>query len=104
MTEVIHRVTHLDFDEELEDEEREEEVQLETGFANVVVVDNLPIVPKEKFGKLFDVTQKIFKQFGPIVDDGLYLPLDENEMTKGYVPYSFSIVVRLNDHTFAFLF
>jgi hypothetical protein len=50
------------------DEEDEEEAELrqETGFGNVIVVDNLPVVPAEKFEKLNNVVMKIFSQIGEI--------------------------------------
>lgn len=68
-----------------DDEEEEEEVlETDTGFGNVIVVDNLPIVAIEKFDKLEGVIRKIFGQIGVICEDGLWMPKDENGKTKGY--------------------
>ncbi|MCI81368.1 eukaryotic translation initiation factor 3 subunit B-like, partial [Trifolium medium] len=49
---------------------------LDTGFGNIIVVDNLPVVPKEKFEKLEGVVRKIYGQLGVIKDDGLWMPVD----------------------------
>jgi hypothetical protein len=48
----------------------------DTGFGNIIVVDNLPVVPKEKFEKLEGVVRKIYGQIGVIKDDGLWMPVD----------------------------
>ena len=39
---------------------------MDTGFANVVFVHNLPVVPPEKFEKLVNVVRKIYSQIGVI--------------------------------------
>ena len=39
-----------------------------TGFANVIFVANLPVVPAEKFEKLVNVVRKIYSQIGVIPD------------------------------------
>jgi hypothetical protein len=49
-----------------DDEDDEEPLRQETGFGNVIVVDNLPVVPGEKFDKLNNVVTKIFSQIGEI--------------------------------------
>ncbi|GBG62798.1 hypothetical protein CBR_g32387 [Chara braunii] len=69
-----------------EDEEEElEEIQTETGFGSVIVVDNLPVVPPEKREKLEGVVRKIFGQIGGIRENGLYMPTDpETGKTKGF--------------------
>uniref|UniRef100_A0A0D6QWQ8 Eukaryotic translation initiation factor 3 subunit B n=1 Tax=Araucaria cunninghamii TaxID=56994 RepID=A0A0D6QWQ8_ARACU len=75
-----------DFGIKSDDEEEEEEsLEFETGFGNVIVVDNLPVVPPEKFEKLEGVVRKIFGQIGTIRDRGLWMPVDsETQKTKGY--------------------
>ncbi|CAI5518545.1 unnamed protein product [Closterium sp. Naga37s-1] len=75
-----------DFDIKSEDEEEElEVVESETGFGNVIVVDNLPVVPPEKFEKLQTVAKKIFGQIGLIREGGLWMPVNkETQKTNGY--------------------
>lgn len=49
------------------------------------MVDNLPVVPREKFEKLEGVIRKIYSQIGVIKDDGFWMPLDaETQKTLGY--------------------
>jgi translation initiation factor 3 subunit B len=82
-----------------DDEEEEEEVlETDTGFGNVIVVDNLPIVAIEKFDKLEGVIRKIFGQIGVICEDGLWMPKDENGKTKGYafIEYNTPQVMKHN--------
>ena len=84
MAEVIrHRVSHYE-DEDIEDLLEEPEAHLDTSFANVLVVDNLPVVDEAKYGKLSNVINKIFSNFGDLVQDGLYMPFDDSKMTQGY--------------------
>ena len=54
----------------------EETLEFDLGFGNIVVVDNLPQVPKEKFEKLETVIRKIYGQIGLIKEDGLWMPAD----------------------------
>lgn len=62
-----------------------EVVEQETGFGNIIVIDNLPVVAPEKFEKLQTVVKKIFGQIGDIREGGLYMPLDsETQKTKGF--------------------
>jgi translation initiation factor 3 subunit B len=56
----------------------------DTGFGNIIVVDNLPVVPKEKFEKLEGVVRKICGQIGVIKDDGLWMPVDSAGKSLGY--------------------
>ncbi|KAM7476202.1 hypothetical protein LguiB_023445 [Lonicera macranthoides] len=75
-------------DEDLKEEER---LEFESGHGNIIVVDNLPVVPKEKFDKLETVVRKIYSQIGKITDDGLWMPVDpDTQKTLGYcfVEYS----------------
>lgn len=67
------------------DEEQEEDVQTESGFGNVLVVDNLPAVGPEKYEKLTAILTKIFSGSGRIREGGLFHPQDEgSKMSKGY--------------------
>ncbi|PRW39159.1 Eukaryotic translation initiation factor 3 subunit B [Chlorella sorokiniana] len=64
---------------------QEEEVNAESGFGNVLVVDNLPQVPAEKYEKLTAILTKILSGSGRIREGGLFHPVDEaTKMSKGY--------------------
>lgn len=64
---------------------QEEDVQAESGFGNVLVVDNLPKVPQEKYEKLTAILTKIFAGPGRIREGGLFHPQDDaTKMSKGY--------------------
>ncbi|GFY90394.1 eukaryotic translation initiation factor 3B-2 [Actinidia rufa] len=67
-----------DFGIKSDDEDMNEEYPLEfdMGFGNIIVVDNLPVVPKEKFEKLEGVVRKIYGQIGVIKEDGFWMPVD----------------------------
>lgn len=68
-----------------EDVYRDDGFEFDSGFGNIIVVDNLPVVPREKFEKLEGVIRKIYSQIGVIKDDGFWMPLDpENQKTLGY--------------------
>jgi hypothetical protein len=87
MSEVIrHRISHhYDEEEDIEDLLEEPEAHLDTSFANVLVVDNLPVVDESKYAKLANVINRIFTNFGDLAEDGLYMPCDDSKMTQGYV-------------------
>ncbi|KAM3311366.1 hypothetical protein ACQJBY_031812 [Aegilops geniculata] len=77
-----------DFDILSDDEDllqNEDIPELEMGFANIIVVDNLPVVPPEKYEKLENVLRKIYGQLGVIKEGGLWMPTDpETKKTQGY--------------------
>ena len=61
---------------------QEENLEFESRFGNIIVVDNLLVVPREKFEKLEGVVRKIYSQIGVIKEDGLWMPVDpETEKT-----------------------
>jgi len=63
----------------------EAEVQMEVGYPNCIVVDNIPVIGQEKFAKLETVIFKIFSNIGPIRDNKICVPVDpETQMTKGF--------------------
>ncbi|KAH1099269.1 hypothetical protein J1N35_016190 [Gossypium stocksii] len=63
----------------------DDQLEFDSGFGNVIVVDNLPVVPREKFEKLEGVIRKIYSQIGVIKEDGLWMPVDpETKKTLGY--------------------
>lgn len=60
-------------------------MEFDSGFGNIIVVDNLPVVPREKFEKLEGVIRKIYSQISVIKDDGFWMPVDpETKKTLGY--------------------
>ncbi|KAL5559619.1 hypothetical protein UlMin_035830 [Ulmus minor] len=64
---------------------QDDSAEYDTGFGNIIVVDNLPVVPPEKFEKLEGVIRKIFSQIGVIKEDGFWMPVDqETKKTLGY--------------------
>ncbi|KAM0950058.1 putative transcription factor WD40-like family [Dioscorea sansibarensis] len=77
-----------DFGIKSDDEEdlyQEDGFEMEAGYGNVIVVDNLPVVPPEKFEKLENVIRKIYSQIGVIRDGGLWMPVNpESQKTLGY--------------------
>jgi len=71
-----------------EDDQIEPELTMEIGFAKIIVVDNIPVVPPEKYEKLRNVLTKIFGTIGTIRE--LYMPLDDHNVTKGYAFVEFT--------------
>ena len=76
-----------------DDEDMNEEYPLEfdMGFGNIIVVDNLPVVPKEKFEKLEGVVRKIYGQIGVIKEDGFWMPVDpatEKTLGQCFIEYN----------------
>jgi len=70
---------------------QEEETDFESGFGSVIVVDNLPVVPEEKYEKLVSVLKKIYGQIGHVRDGGVYMPKDpKTNMSKGFAFVEFS--------------
>ncbi|CAG9463948.1 unnamed protein product [Pedinophyceae sp. YPF-701] len=57
---------------------------MDTGFGNVLVVDNIPVVNEEKSGKLKAVLTKIFSAAGKLLENGLVMPMGANGMSHGY--------------------
>lgn len=74
-----------------EDVIESENLELDSGFENVIVVDNLPVVGSDKFDKLEGVIRKIFGQIGVIKEKGLWMPMNpETQKTHGYCFIEFS--------------
>jgi translation initiation factor 3 subunit B len=76
------------------------------GFANTIVVDNLPAVPPEKFDKLEGVIRNIFSRAGTIKEGGFWMPVNaDTNMTYGYcfIEYNTTQVVRYCQSYFVFL-
>ncbi|KAF3792626.1 hypothetical protein EJ110_NYTH11177 [Nymphaea thermarum] len=74
-----------------EDVIESENLDFDSGFENVIVVDNLPVVGLDKFEKLEGVIRKIFGQIGTIKERGLWMPLNQDtQKTQGYCFIEFS--------------
>ncbi|KAL8259794.1 hypothetical protein R6Q59_027747 [Mikania micrantha] len=56
----------------------EDSLEFDDGFGNIIVVDNLPIMTKEKFEKLKGVVQQINSQIEVIKHNGLYMFVEED--------------------------
>ncbi|KDD76724.1 eukaryotic translation initiation factor eIF2A [Helicosporidium sp. ATCC 50920] len=69
-----------------EDEaEEEQEIQSESGFGNVILIDGLPQAGADKYGKLTAILQKIAGGVGPVREGGVTHPVDSaNGQSKGY--------------------
>eukprot|EP00287_Rhodomonas_sp_CCMP768_P016914 CAMPEP_0202816822 /NCGR_PEP_ID=MMETSP1389-20130828/7203_1 /ASSEMBLY_ACC=CAM_ASM_000865 /TAXON_ID=302021 /ORGANISM="Rhodomonas sp., Strain CCMP768" /LENGTH=668 /DNA_ID=CAMNT_0049488933 /DNA_START=11 /DNA_END=2017 /DNA_ORIENTATION=- len=82
-----------DADEDEDDVPFQKELNL--SMDNVIVVDNLPVVPPEKVEKLVSVLVKLYSRMGKIVgeNEGLYMPMDPatNE-SKGFAFVEFEEV------------
>ncbi|KAF8067212.1 R1 [Scenedesmus sp. PABB004] len=65
-------------------EDDEEELETETGFGSVIVVDCLPVVPEDKYEKLTNVLRKIYSQIGNVREGGIFMPKDGKGMSKGF--------------------
>ena len=87
---------HSRFSGECSDDDRdggtfeEEEPVMDTSMRQVIIVDGLPIVPKEKYEKLTNVIRKFFTQVGTIVENGLEMPQDDAGTSKGFAFIEFS--------------
>lgn len=74
---------HSDDEEELQ---KEDPPELEKGFGNTIVVDNVPIVRPEKFEKLERILRRILSPAaGAIKEDGFWMPVNaDTNKTYGY--------------------
>ena len=84
MSRVANTRTHRPISNSDDEDVNVEEVKTESGFGNVVVVDNLPKVPSAKVEKLSTVLRKIFGQIGAIREGGLLMPTEADGSTKGF--------------------
>lgn len=61
--------------------------ELEMGYANTIVVDNLPVIHPEMFERLEKAIRKFFGHtgVGVIKEDGFWMPVNpDTNMTYGY--------------------
>ena len=53
----------------------------------VLIVENLPVVPEAKHGKLVDFVMKIYSNLGEVAPGGIHMPVNsETKLTEGSVP------------------
>ena len=55
-----------------------------------VKIENLPIVAGAKRDKLINMLRKFFSQVAPVVESGIEMPMNEDEMSLGYAFIVFS--------------
>lgn len=67
-----------------DDDVEEEELETETGFGSVIVVDGLPVVPEAKHEKLAGVLNKIYSQIGHVREGGIFMPKGSDGMSQGF--------------------
>lgn len=69
------------------DLEAKYQVSADFGLDCYVVVDGAPVAPESKVPILTKVLKKLFNTVGEVVegDDGIYMPLDDKGMSKGYL-------------------
>ena len=80
-----------DLDASSEDEHEEPELEFkDAGLNRIIIVDNLPVVTKEKYDKLVTVVKKIYTRIGQVAENGLHMPVDSDESTKGFAFIEFS--------------
>jgi translation initiation factor 3 subunit B len=59
-------------------------VQMDDAMDALLVVDNVPVVKKDRYGKLMKVLRKLFKKFGEVVE--ILMPRDESDVkTLGFM-------------------
>lgn len=81
--------------EDLDEEDVIPPVHLDKSFSRYIIVDNLPIIPKEKEAKLLAVVRKIFGSTGNIKD--VFMPYEDNEdKSKGFVWMQINIYFKKN--------
>ncbi|EGG14878.1 RNA-binding region RNP-1 domain-containing protein [Cavenderia fasciculata] len=66
-------------------DDMEPPVQLNTSFANYIIIDNIPNeVVESKHDKLKAVLHRVYSKNFEIAPNGFYMPLTEKKLTKGY--------------------
>jgi translation initiation factor 3 subunit B len=84
-------LTEQDLHEEEEEEvdfsdlKEQYEVKLEEGLDTFVVIDGLPVVPKDSRQKLVKFLLRKLTSVGQTTEDAVFMPLNDKEMTEGCV-------------------
>lgn len=80
-----------DIDGDSSDDEPMPELEFkDAGLNRIIIVDNLPVVTEEKYAKLVNVVTKIFSRIGNMAENGLHMPRDGSNTTKGYAFIEFT--------------
>ncbi|KAK9924080.1 hypothetical protein M0R45_032468 [Rubus argutus] len=85
MTDVmaLHASTEIPPGEIISSDDEENVLEEDLGFGNIILVDNLPVVSREKFEKLVSLIRGIYGRFGTIKED--WMPHDpNNNKSLGY--------------------
>lgn len=89
--------------DEIKDDDLEPPIKFEDPTENFVIVDGIPIAPKDKLPKLRDLLTKLFSSVGTLVQ--LLVPTDDAESSMGYCICEYSkkeeakeALTRLNEY------
>lgn len=63
----------------------QKDVKIEEGLDAFVVIDGLPVVPKDSQAKLVKFLLKKLSTVGKTSEDAVYMPTNDAGMTEGYV-------------------
>ena len=64
------------------------DVRMEQGLDAFVVIDGLPVVPEDSKQKLVKFLLKKLNTAGRTREDAIFMPINDNNMSEGYVPPS----------------
>ncbi len=67
--------------DEIKDDDLEPPVKFDDNVDNFVVIDGIPVAPKDKLPKLKDLLTKLFSSVGTLVQ--LHVPVDDTETSMG---------------------
>jgi len=92
MSEVTQReILEYDPNEKFEDTGYPEpKIKLNTSFANVLAIDNLPITEASKADKMSSLIQKVFEKKASVVPTDFYMPVNSDGKTKGFAFVEFA--------------
>jgi translation initiation factor 3 subunit B len=63
---------------------QQEDLQQDSAFGNVIIINNIPKVSQEKYEKLTSILRKLASGTGNVREGGLHHPQDASNTTKGY--------------------
>lgn len=88
----------IDAELDFTDLEEKYSVQMEEGFNNIVIIDNIPVVDESKRSKLLAVIAKLAGKAGKLKggEQALYMPMGEDGKSKGFL---FAEFARADDAT-----
>lgn len=77
----------MDIEQLLQETLKEEEavkfppVEVHPDYSSTIIVDNLPVIPREKEGRLTTIVRKVFEHYGKIVD--FHMPFITESQSAG---------------------